>query len=143
LGLYQVVFKTGGILLDPEGSTLRAWVASDTRPVRRLDFVVTRTPRIESRKPLLSITTWYYTLMDTASQAVLSFKTREARAETTVRDVITVLPPKAIISDGCPMIQAGAAWWASIPQGLCWFHVMQAMSKLASKERDAQGVSER
>ena len=52
---------------------------------------------------------WAYTLTDTASQAVLGFKTNDTRAETTVRDVISVLPPKAIISDGCPMIQAGAA----------------------------------
>jgi hypothetical protein len=54
---YQVVFKTGGILLDPEGSTSRAWVASDTLPVRRPDFVVTPVGRIEIRKPLISITT--------------------------------------------------------------------------------------
>jgi hypothetical protein len=87
---------------------------------------------------------------------VLGFKTNDTRAETTIRDVISVLPPKAIISDGLPMIQAGAAWWADIPQrerpvrcrlvsknGRCWFHVMQAMSKLVSKERDEAGVSER
>jgi hypothetical protein len=86
---------------------------------------------------------WAYTLTDTASQAVLGFKTNDTRAETTVRDVIAEFPPKAIISDGCPMIQAGAAWWADIPHGRCWFHVMQAMSKLAAKEPDAAGVSER
>ncbi len=86
---------------------------------------------------------WAYTLTDAASQAVLGFKTNDTRAETTVRDIISILPTKAIISDGCPMIQAGAAWWADIPHGRCWFHVMQAMSKLAAKEPDAGGGSER
>jgi hypothetical protein len=82
---------------------------------------------------------WAYT----QAQAVLTFKTSESRAETVVKDVIAVYPPKAIMSDGCPKIEAGAAWWSDIPHGRCWFHVMQAMSKIASREKSADGTSER
>jgi hypothetical protein len=86
---------------------------------------------------------WAYTLTDTQSQAVLTFKTSESRAESVVKDVIAVYPPKAIISDGCPKIEAGAAWWSDIPHGRCWFHVMQSMSKIAFREKSADGTSER
>ena len=59
---------------------------------------------------------WAYTLTDTSSQAVVSYQQSSTREETAVRDVISVIPPKAIISDGCLAIQAGAAWWSDIAQ---------------------------
>jgi transposase-like protein len=86
---------------------------------------------------------WAYTLTDTQSQAVLTVKTSLFRAESVVKDLIAVYPPKAIISDGCPQIEAGAAWWSDIPHGRCWFHVMQAMSKLVSRDKSADGTSQR
>ena len=86
---------------------------------------------------------WAYTLTDTKSQAVLTVQTSATRAESVVKDVIAVYPPNAIISDGCPKIEAGAAWWSNIPHGRCWFHVMQSMSRIASKEKSADGTSER
>ncbi len=86
---------------------------------------------------------WAYTLTDTTSQAVVNYQQSPTREETVVRDVISVMPPKAIMSDGCLAIQAGAAWWGDIVHGRCWFHVMQSLSKLASREKDETGVSER
>jgi hypothetical protein len=86
---------------------------------------------------------WAYTLTDVQSQAVITVQTSQVRSESVVKEVIAIYPPKTIISDGCPQIEAGAAWWSDVPHGRCWFHVMQAISKIASRHKDADGTSQR
>lgn len=72
---------------------------------------------------------WAYSLTDTFSQAVLTYRLSDRRDEGVVRDLVSTCPPKATMADGCPAINAGVGWHGNILQGRCWFHVMQALSK--------------
>jgi len=68
---------------------------------------------------------WVYSLTDVSSQAVLTYCFSEKRSESVVRDLIAEHEPKAIISDGCKAIKAACEWFANVPHGRCWFHVIR------------------
>lgn len=72
---------------------------------------------------------WAYSLTDTSSQAVLTYRLSDRRNEEVVRDLISTHPPQVTMADGCPSIAGGVGWYGDIKQGRCWFHVMQALSK--------------
>jgi len=72
---------------------------------------------------------WGYTLSDTDSSAVVVYSISPQRDEIAVRDLLAIYPPKALISDGCKAIQAGSDWFAHIPKGRCWFHLMQDLAR--------------
>ncbi len=81
---------------------------------------------------------WVYTLTDVASQAVVAYEVSEQRSEERVRDLIAEHNPAGLISDGCKAIEAAAQWFADLPHGRCWFHVIKDVLKnFARPERKA------
>jgi hypothetical protein len=87
---------------------------------------------------------WGYTLSDSASGAVLAYTVNNQRSELAVRDLLSSYSPKALISDGCMAIQAGSEWFADIPKGRCWFHLMQDLARRCSTDLDEpSGLTQR
>lgn len=78
---------------------------------------------------------WVYTLTDTASSAVLGYALSAKRSEAVVRELIAEHKPKAVISDGCKAIQAACDWFANLPHGRCWFHVIKDVLENFSKKQ--------
>lgn len=79
---------------------------------------------------------WAYTVTDTATAYVCASALSENRNLFVVRDLVAVVEPQAVISDGCPSIQAGMHWFPKIPHGRCWFHViLDACRKVNKDER--------
>jgi len=79
---------------------------------------------------------WVYTLTDGASQAVVEYAVSESRSEEVVRDLIADQHVETFITDGCPRIEAACAWFANLPHGRCWFHVIrEVLGKVAKEAR--------
>ena len=78
---------------------------------------------------------WVYSLTEVASQAVLGYRFSEKRDEEVVRDLIAEHEPEAIISDGCKAIKAACEWFADLPHGRCWFHVIRDVLKNFKKDQ--------
>jgi len=80
---------------------------------------------------------WVYTLTDGVSQAVVEHAISESRSEEVVRDLVAEHDVAAFISDGCPHIKAACGWFADVPHGRCWFHVIkEVLSNVAREERE-------
>jgi predicted nucleic-acid-binding Zn-ribbon protein len=85
---------------------------------------------------------WAYTVTDTTTDYVCASALSERRNLFVVRDLVAEVEPKAVISDGCPSIQAALHWFPKIPHGRCWFHVIMEACRKAKKEDRPKLIAE-
>ena len=122
--------------------TRASWQALRGWRVERLVTKAEKEPEIASLDEFKVGGGWVYTLTDVASQAVLGYALSPKRSEEVVRDLVAEHHPKAVISDGCQAIRAACDWFADMPHGRCWFHVIKdVLTHFTKKERKGVAFS--
>ena len=73
-------------------------------------------------------------MTDTATDYVCASALSERRNLFIIRDLVAVVEPRAVITDGCKSIEAALHWFPKIPHGRCWFYVLLEACRRVQKE---------